>query len=84
MLFCADILASLDKLTDAFGGSSQGSYNGPAVFVSIFISQLPQKSFGCSVIIYLPFNSWGGEGYQTFRVPSPHLWVSGSPPPRSL
>ena len=38
MLLCADILASLDKLTDVFGGSSQGSYNGPAVFVSIFIS----------------------------------------------
>ena len=38
MLLCANILASLDKLTDVFGGSLQGSYNGPAVFVSIFIS----------------------------------------------
>ena len=38
MLLCAHILASLDKLTDVFGGSSQGSYNGSTVFVSIFIS----------------------------------------------
>ena len=38
MLLCADILASLDKLIDVSGGSSQGSCNGPAVFVSIFIS----------------------------------------------
>ena len=38
MLLCADILASLDELTDVFGGSSQGSYNDPAVFASILIS----------------------------------------------
>ena len=38
ILLYADILASLDKLTDVFGGSLQGSYNGPAVFVSILIS----------------------------------------------
>ena len=57
-MLCADIQASLDKLTDAFGGSSQGSYNGAAVFASILISQLPLKSFGCSVIIYLPFNGF--------------------------
>ena len=38
IMLCADILASLDKLIDVFGGSSQGSYNGPAVFASILIS----------------------------------------------
>ena len=38
IMLWANILSSLDKLSDVFGGSSQGSYNGPAVFVSIFIS----------------------------------------------
>ena len=37
IMLCADILASLDKLTDVFGGNSQRPYNGPAGLVSILI-----------------------------------------------
>ena len=38
IMLWANILSSLDKLSDVSGGSSQGSYSGPAVFVSIFIN----------------------------------------------